>query len=603
MVQDSNKSVPVGTLEELEQKGYLSVTAQGHDIVVFYHEGEVHALDNRCPHMGFPLSRGSTKDGILTCDWHHARFDIKSGGCFDLWADDVPVFAVNVIDGTIFVHTERDNKRRKDEHRAYYLRRLNDAMEQNIALIIAKSVLTLDSEGVLSSDLFRKGLEYGTRYRQEGWGPGLTILTCMMNLAPYSRREDGPRALYHGLSAVASDCSGQPPRFAVSPLPDVKSSADVRTLKRWFRHFIEVRDADGAERCLVTAIRAGTEPHILADMLFSAATDHRYLDSGHVLDFTNKAFEALDIVGWDLAEQVLTSLVTLYAQATRMEERSSWRHPVDVVALLNDCFDKLPAVLEKGKQSRTTWKASKATIDVLLGDNPKAIVNVLVESLQDGAKQEELAAIVAYAAALRIAQFPITNEYSDWDTTLHTFTFANAVQQAICRLPSSKELLRAIFDVAISNYLNRFLNVPCVALPSEKEEPINNRDSESNRGNMMDRFLDTLDKRHQVNEAAKMVATCLSTQQGEKELSEILVHALLREDRSFHTIQMLEAAFRQKTELQRLQVLEGIKPISHILIAAARYLAAHTPSARAQGQTFEIAWRLHQGGKLYEEIG
>jgi hypothetical protein len=431
----------------------------------------------------------------------------------------------------------------------------------------------------------------------------LTILTCMMNLAPYSRREDGPRALYHGLSAVASDCSGQPPRFAVSPLPDVKSSADVRTLKRWFRHFIEVRDADGAERCLVTAIRAGTEPHILADMLFSAATDHRYLDSGHVLDFTNKAFEALDVVGWDLAEQVLTSLVTLYAQATRMEERSSWRHPVDVVALLNDCFDKLPAVLEKGKQSRTTWKASKATIDVLLGDNPKAIVNVLVESLQDGAKQEELAAIVAYAAALRIAQFPITNEYSDWDTTLHTFTFANAVQQAICRLPSSKELLRAIFDVAMSNYLNRFLNVPCVALPSEKEEPINNRDSESNRGNMMDRFLDTLDKRHQVNEAAKMVATCLSTQQGEKELSEILVHALLREDRSFHTIQMLEAAFRQKTELQRLQVLEGIKPISHILIAAARYLAAHTPSARAQGQTFEIAWRLHQGGKLYEEIG
>jgi nitrite reductase/ring-hydroxylating ferredoxin subunit len=603
MVQDSNKSVPVGTLEELEQKGYLSVTAQGHDIVVFYHEGEVHALDNRCPHMGFPLSRGSTKDGILTCDWHHARFDIKSGGCFDLWADDVPVFAVNVIDGTIFVHTERDNKRRKDEHRAYHLRRLNDAMEQNIALIIAKSTLTLDSEGVSSSDLFRKGLEYGTRYRQEGWGPGLTILTCMMNLAPYSRREDGPRALYHGLSAVASDCSGQPPRFAVSPLPDVKSSADVRTLKRWFRHFIEVRDADGAERCLVTAIRAGTEPHILADMLFSAATDHRYLDSGHVLDFTNKAFEALDVVGWDLAEQVLTSLVTLYAQATRMEERSSWRHPVDVVALLNDCFDKLPAVLEKGKQSRTTWKASKATIDVLLGDNPKAIVNVLVESLQDGAKQEELAAIVAYAAALRIAQFPITNEYSDWDTTLHTFTFANAVQQAICRLPSSKELLRAIFDVAMSNYLNRFLNVPCVALPSEKEEPINNRDSESNRGNMMDRFLDTLDKRHQVNEAAKMVATCLSTQQGEKELSEILVHALLREDRSFHTIQMLEAAFRQKTELQRLQVLEDIKPISHILIAAARYLAAHTPSARAQGQTFEIAWRLHQGGKLYEEIG
>ena len=602
MVQEADKSLLVGTLEELKHKGYLSVTVQGHDIVLLYQEGEVYALDNRCPHMGFPLSRGSTKDGILTCDWHHARFDIKSGGCFDLWADDVPVFAVNVIDGNIFVHIEQANKR-KEQLRAHHLQRLNDAMEQNIALIIAKSVLTLGSQEVSSSDLFRKGLEYGTRYRQEGWGVGLTILTCMMNLAPHSiRPEDRLRALYHGLSAVADDCSGQPPRFAVSPLPDVQSkSADVRTLKRWFRHFIEVRDADGAERCLVTAIRVGKDQNIIADILFSAATDHRYLDSGHVLDFTNKAFEALDIVGWDMAEQVLTSLVTLYAQATKMEERSSWRHPIDIVALLNDCFGKLPAALERSNQSQKTWKANKKIVEVLLGDNPAAIVNILVESLQDGAKYEELAAIVAYAAALRIAQFPITNEYSDWNTALHTFTFANAVQQAIHRLPSSKELLRAIFDIAMSNYLNRFLNVPSAALPYDKEGPVNNKNSESNQGNIMDKFLDTLDKRHQVNEAAKMVVGFLSTQR-EEELSSILVHALLREDRSFHTIQMLEAAFRQKAELQRLQILDGVKPGSHVLIATTRYLAAHTPTARAQGQTFEIAWRIHQGGKLYEEV-
>jgi hypothetical protein len=118
----------------------------------------------------------------------------------------------------------------------------------------------------------------------------------------------------------------------------------------------------------------------------------------------------------------------------------------------------------------------------------------------------------------------------------------------------------------------------------------------------MDRFLETLDKRHRVNEAAKMIVGFLSKQGGEEELSSMLVHALLREDRSFHTVQMLEAAFRQKAELQRLQILDGVKPRSHVLIATTRYLAAHTPTARAQGQTFEIAWRLHQGGKLYEEI-
>lgn len=601
MEEHPDKAHRIGTVEELKVKGYLSTTAQGHDIVVFDNGGELYALDNRCPHMGFPLNRGSIKDGILTCDWHHARFDIKTGGCFDLWADDVPVFSLYVEDGNIFLHAEGGNKS-KDKLSTYHLARLTHGMEQNITLIIAKSILALDSEGVLSSELFRKGLEHGSRYRQDGWGSGLTILTCMMNLASYSEPQDRLRGIYHGLSAVAGECSGQPPRFTVSSLPDVQGpSPDFVTLKRWFRHFIEVRDADGAERCLVTAIRAGTKPNLIADMLFSAATDHRYLDYGHVLDFTNKAFEALDVAGWDLAENVLTSLVAVYVQATRMEERSSWRHPVNIGALLKDCFDNLPAVIEDGEQSSTPWKASDAIIDVLLGDSAEAILGVLIETLRAGAKKQELAAIVAYASALRIAQFPVTNEYSDWDTALHTFTFANAVQQALLRLPESTDLLRAVFDVSMLNYLNRFLNVPPVALPSGEIEPRSERNKESEVGSIMDTFLETLDKRQQVIEAAKLAASCLSTQ-SEKKLSVALVHALLREDRSFHTIQMIEAALRHKAELQRLQVLDGIKPVSAVLIAAVRYLAAHTPSARAQGQTFEIAWRLHQGGKLYEEI-
>ena len=35
--------------------------------------------------------------------------------------------------------------------------------------------------------------------------------------------------------------------------------------------------------------------------------------------------------------------------------------------------------------------------------------------------------------------------------------------------------------------------------------------------------------------------------------------------------------------------------------AAARYLAAHAPTMRAQGQTFTIAQRLQRGEHLFEE--
>ena len=92
------------------------------------------------------------------------------------------------------------------------------------------------------------------------------------------------------------------------PLPTGETRPEV--FKEWFRGFIEVRDAEGAERCLRTAIDLGIPSREIADMVFAAATDRVYLDGGHVLDFCNKAFELLDHIGWKHAGQVLTSLVT-----------------------------------------------------------------------------------------------------------------------------------------------------------------------------------------------------------------------------------------------------------------------------------------------------
>jgi nitrite reductase/ring-hydroxylating ferredoxin subunit len=96
--------IRVGPLDALKQRGCTVVSGQGHTIAVFYHEGQVYAVDNRCPHMGFPLDRGTVKDGILTCHWHHARFDLSSGGTLDPFADDVRAFPVSIVDGEVWVN-------------------------------------------------------------------------------------------------------------------------------------------------------------------------------------------------------------------------------------------------------------------------------------------------------------------------------------------------------------------------------------------------------------------------------------------------------------------------------------------------------------------
>src|SRR5205823_12577773 len=119
---------------------------------------------------------------------------------------------------------------------------------------------------------------------------------------------------------------------------------------------------------------------------------------------------------------------------------------------------------QTGKQKTTRWFQQSELVTVLLGDDPRIIVNSLLDALSEGVTEEELACMVTYAAALRIVQFHTRNEFGDWDAVLHTFTYANAVHQGLRRI-ATQELLRGVFDGAMRVYLNRFLNVPPVPFP------------------------------------------------------------------------------------------------------------------------------------------
>lgn len=580
MVVKTDHLVRVASLAELKATNCLTVQAERHTIVLFAYADRVYAVDNRCPHMGFPLDKGSVKDGILTCHWHHARFDLASGGTFDQFADDVRDFPVEVRNGEIWV----DLAQRHDP-REHQRDRLQVGLERDISLVIAKAVILLMDNNGDPVEPFRIGLEFGSRYRDTGWGQGLTMHTCFMNMLPALDADDRPRAMFHGLSAVARDTGGHPPRFGVRPLPT--QDADIPTLKRWLRQFIEVRDSEGAERCVISALRAGATPQQMADMLFASVTDHRYIQVGHPADFTNKAFEALDLAGWEYAEGVLASLVMNYANASRMEESNEWRNPIDLIAILDNVFAELPAALEHGSRRRGAWDGHDAMIATLLSDDPQAIADTLLNALRDGCSMEQLASAVAYAAALRIAQFHTSNEFGDWDTALHTFTFANAIHQGLRRAPSP-ELLRGVFDAAMSVYLDRFLNIPAARIPQPNG-------AVKDPAALLAELPALLNQQQQVNEAGRLVAQYLYNGGDADRLLAALGSALLREDRDFHTIQSVEAAFRQ------YDMLRGTEAGIHALIGAARYLAAHSPTVRAQGQTYQIARRLHRGELLFEE--
>jgi 3-phenylpropionate/trans-cinnamate dioxygenase ferredoxin subunit len=83
-----------------------ATTADGRRLCLVRRGDEVWALADACTHQAFPLSAGEA-DGAkceITCVWHGARFDCATGAVLQGPATDpVPVFAVRVDDGQVYV--------------------------------------------------------------------------------------------------------------------------------------------------------------------------------------------------------------------------------------------------------------------------------------------------------------------------------------------------------------------------------------------------------------------------------------------------------------------------------------------------------------------
>ncbi|MFH5183500.1 Rieske (2Fe-2S) protein [Paenibacillus sp. TAB 01] len=579
--------ISAGSLEALKQEGAKVIRG---GIAVFYHEDRVYALDNRCPHLGFPLHMGSLCGGILTCHWHHARFDVCSGGTLDPWADDVPSYEVRIDGGEIWVNPVS----RSTANAEKYKQRLKEGLEQNIGIVIAKAVVGLIEAGVAEQDIARIGIEFGTTYGT-GWNSGLTILTAMAQCVDKLDKNGKILALYQGLVHVARGSSGRGARHLLSALP----SADVpfERLTEWYRSCIEVRDTQGAEKVLLTSILKGVDTNRLSEMMLVAATDHFYLDGGHVFDFHSKAFEALEWADESQKERILTSLVPMMAHPTRSEELHPWQAPLNLVEPIKQAVSELERHAAQtnraGGSADAQLSADKQEqlLQQLLSDSPERTIALLRDLLIAGTAPAQLAQLVALAAAERIVRFHTQNDFSDWIAVLHTFTYAHAVHVRL--LHSNEPLLkRAIFHGAVSIYLDRFLNVPAAARPkpSASAAPANPK-----------QLLDMLDLRQQVGPAAQWVADYLHCGGEPGALLNTLGHALLREDAEFHSFQMYEAAV---AEYNLWQVAAGDfakRAQETMLLACTRYLAAHAPTARELPHTAKIAWRLHKGERLFEE--
>ena len=96
--------VKVGTVDEVpegEMKGWVVNEVK---VGIAQVEGEFFAFHDCCTHQQYTLTDSFLMGHRLTCDWHGASFDIRTGEVKALPATrDLPMFPVEVRDGEIWV--------------------------------------------------------------------------------------------------------------------------------------------------------------------------------------------------------------------------------------------------------------------------------------------------------------------------------------------------------------------------------------------------------------------------------------------------------------------------------------------------------------------
>ena len=78
MAQDQNY-VEAGKVSEISNGQMKHAEINGKEIVIANLDGKFYAFADRCGHMNARLSRGNINQNVVTCPFHHAKFDITSG--------------------------------------------------------------------------------------------------------------------------------------------------------------------------------------------------------------------------------------------------------------------------------------------------------------------------------------------------------------------------------------------------------------------------------------------------------------------------------------------------------------------------------------------
>ncbi len=405
------------SIEDLEKKQVMVFRHKAKQIAVVRQNQQIFALDNRCPHEGYPLSRGTIGENcVLTCQWHNWKFDLATGECV-VGGDDVRTYPTKEEAGFIWVD-------------------LAPLPPEMILKKISKSLLKglHDRDlGQISRELIRfhfnqldplnsipqilewshSQLEFGSTHAYAGLADWLGL---------YDAHSDDFElqltCLTEALDHIAWDVMGhQEYPYPEGRLPYTGND---------FLKAIEAEDEKRAIALMRGALQAGLGIDDLEKTLTAAALNH-YNDFGHSLIYVLKTTELIQRLGKSVETPLLFSLIRHLCYTTRedlLPDFSKYGPSVEKMPefpkiATTAAFEKIP---EKSIGQSLAW-----VVEAAASHSPEAIFAQLLEAnAKNLLKMDE-------TWEVKIHQKPKDN--IGWLDFTHGLTFSNAVRQQCEKFP------------------------------------------------------------------------------------------------------------------------------------------------------------------------
>jgi hypothetical protein len=395
---------------------------------VFLAGGEVYAIDNRCPHEGYPLAQGTVDgDCLLTCNWHNWKFRLSDGECV-LGGDDVRSYPVKLEGDEVWVNTDDPPAERIE---ARILKGLRTALRDRDFGRTCREISRLHYNRLDPLAAVRRAIEwshdrfeFGTTHAYAAAPDWLLLADEFTKPAANGNPDEAWERRLVCLSEAVDHMAFDALRHAEFPYAEPNSEPFEEAA---FLAAVEAEQVANAEALVRRALADGLHWPELEAAFATAALAH-YNDFGHSLIYVYKTRQLVELLGDEVEPYLLPPLARSIAYATREDLIPEFKaYGPALTKLAGSPGDDGTPIDANALFPMTTRQALDWVTQNVQRFRPVALYDALLELAARNLLHYDMAYQFNYDR-------PVTDNVGWLDFT-HGVTFANAVRHVCARHP------------------------------------------------------------------------------------------------------------------------------------------------------------------------